>query len=223
MSESDEYFDESKYQISEEDKKEIDDNIVQKRQYNRKQPKKPQTEAQKAAFEKARAKLLENRQTQNARKSVPVSTKNVSDRNNISDRKESVKKQKEIQQNKRVSQKQQIINDPVNDSDYTDEENEDQFMITDANNKNYIVRPVVKRTKLTPPPKRKRATNNIKEKIDTKKLDNIVDTQIKSIERSKQPQQPQQHQYVNMYTHRDALKPTAATVNKRNRSLLDEF
>lgn len=229
MSENDEYFDESTYQISADDKNEINENIIQKRIYNRKQPKKPPTEAQKAAFQKARAKLLEN---QNARKSVPIKNTNIINRNTSVSQ-----KPQEKQPIKRVQQNHRTINEPIDDNDYTDEENEEQFMITDTNNKNYIVRPVVKRIKQqSPPPKKRRTINNIKEKIDNKRLDNIVDTQINNIERSgsritgqnalrgtsQQQLIKPQPQYVNMYTHTDALKP-AVVVNKRNRSLLDDF
>ena len=80
------------------------------------------------AFEKARAKLLENKQKKiNVRKSTPVQHNN----------------------NKPVYKKpiaQPKNEDPVYDDDYEDVDNQEQFMITDNNKNNYIVRPVKKRT-----------------------------------------------------------------------------
>ena len=208
MSENEEYYDESTYQFPEDEKKDIDDNILKKRQYVRKQPKKPQTEAQRAAFEKARAKLLENRNSNNnnvpkgmlcvpsqshnqiARKSQPQN--NINSRRVVSNTIAQSKREPLRQPIKQpIKQQHKIINEPINDTDYTDEENEEQFMITDNRNKNYIVRPVIKRTKPLPT-KRTRASRgslylapNVKQNIDIKKLDNIVETQINNIEKSK--------------------------------------
>ena len=74
MSDNEELFDDSKYVMDPQKKNEITENI--KRKYQRKQPIKPRTEAQKNTFEKARAKLIENKEKRFARKSAPVQQSN---------------------------------------------------------------------------------------------------------------------------------------------------
>ena len=74
MSGDGELFDDSKYVMDLQEKNEITENI--KRKYQRKQPIKPRTEAQKNAFEKAIVKLMENKEKKLARKSTPVQQSN---------------------------------------------------------------------------------------------------------------------------------------------------
>ena len=73
MSDNDD-FDDSKYVMDPQEKNEKTENIKWK--YQRKQPIKPRTEVQKIAFEKVRAKLIENKEKRLARKSAPVQQNN---------------------------------------------------------------------------------------------------------------------------------------------------
>ena len=123
-------FDDSKYVMDPQKKNEITENI--KRKYHRKQPIKPRTEAQKIAFKKARAKLIKNKEKRLARKSAPVQQNN----NKLVHSKPLY--------NKPIAQPKK--EDPVYDDEYEDLEDVQQFMITDNDKNNYIVRPVKKRT-----------------------------------------------------------------------------
>ena len=130
MSDNEELFDDFKYVMDPQEKNEITENI--KRKYQRKQPIKPRTEAKKNAFEKARAKSIENKEKRLARKSAPVQQNNNKPVHN-----------KPIY-NKPIAQPKK--KDPVYDDDYEDLEDAEQFMITDNDKNNYIVTPVKKRT-----------------------------------------------------------------------------
>ena len=213
----DEYFEEDKYVMEPEEKQEINDHI-KKRTYVRHQPKKPQSEAQKKAFEKARAILLDNKskkQNTNLRKSTPVYVKESAP----------VKQPQRIAQPKAAVRPRAAAPQPVYDDDYEDDEQEEQFMVSDKN-KNYIVRPVVRRSAPVQPSrpvvkKKPIKKEYIENNIDKQKLDNIVEHQINQIQSHKKVEQPQQSKYVNVYQHKDIIK--ARPVNKRNRSLLDDF
>ena len=112
MSDDGELFDDSKYVMDPQEKNEITENI--KRKYQRKQPIKPRTEAQKIAFEKARAKLIENKEKRLARKSAPVQKNNNRPVYN-----------KPVY-NKPIAQPKK--EEPVYDDDYEDLEDAEQFM-----------------------------------------------------------------------------------------------
>ena len=213
----DEYFEDDKYVMAPEEKQEINDH-VKKRTYVRRQPKKPQSEAQKKAFEKARSVLLDNKarkQNTDLRKPQHVYVKEPTQ----------PKKPQRIAQPKSIVQPRRAAPQPVYDDDYEDDEHEEQFMVSD-NNKNYIVRPVVRRSVPVQPSrtvvkKRPIKKERIENSIDKHKLDNIVEHQINQIQSHQKVEQPQQSKYVNVYQHKDVIK--AQPVNKRNRSLLDDF
>ena len=135
MSDDGELFDDSKYVMDPQEKNEITENI--KRKYQRKQPIKPRTEAQKIAFEKARAKLIENKEKRLARKSAPVQQNNNKPVYNKPIYNKPI-------YNKPIAQPKK--EDPVYGDDYEDLEDAEQFMITDNDKNNNIVRPVKKRT-----------------------------------------------------------------------------
>ena len=216
-SEDNEYFEEDKYVMAPEDKQEVNDYIA-KRKYERHQPKKPRSEAQNKAFEKARAKLIENKAKKNVaqlRKSVPVTAKNKT--SIIKQAPKTAAPKKEVKQYKSRSE-------PVYDGDYEDDAQEEQFMISN-NNKDYIVRPVIRRlaqakTSITVKKRKPIKKEQIENNIDKQKLDNIVETQINHNQAQKKPAPTQPH-YVNVYQHKDAIKES--TANKRSRSLLDDF
>ena len=193
-------------------KNEITENI--KRKYQRKQPIKPRTEAQKNAFKKVRAKLIENKEKRLARKSTPVQQSNNRPIYN-----------KPVY-NKPIAQPKK--EDPVYDDDYEDLEDVEQFMITDNDKNNYIVRPVKKRT-IEQVKKKITKKKIIKDNIDDDRLDNIVETQINNMERSKmktaQPKNmnPQTPQHVNIYSHQNVIKQSNQPRQKKFFSALDDF
>ena len=209
---SDDDFDDSNYVMDPQEKNEITENI--KRKYQRKQSIKPRTEAQKIAFEKARAKLIENKRKRLARKSAPVLQNN----------------NKQVHSkpvyNKTIAQPKK--EDPVYDDEYEDLEDAEQFMITDNDKNNYIVRALKKRTSerliFTSEPVKEKTIKKkiIKDNIDDDRLDNIVETQINNIERSKiktsQPKNmnslPPQH--VNVYSHQDVIRQSQQPRQKKN-------
>ena len=210
-------FDDSKYVMDPQEKNEITENI--KRKYQRKQPIKPRTEAQKNAFEKARAKLIENKEKRLARKSAPVQQNNNRPVYNRPVYNKPV-------YNKPIAQPKK--EEPVYDDDYEDLEDAEQFMITDNDKNNYIVRPVKKRT-IEPVKKKITKKKIIKDNIDDDRLDNIVETQINNMERSKmktsQPKNmnPQPPQHVNVYSHQNVIKQSNQPRQKKFFSALDDF
>ena len=216
MSDDGELFDDSKYVMDPQEKNEITENI--KRKYQRKQPIKPRTEAQKIAFEKARAKLIENKEKRLARKSAPVQQSNNRPIHN-----------KPVY-NKPIAQPKK--EDPVYDDEYEDLEDAEQFMITDNDKNNYIVRPVKKRT-IEPVKKKITKKKIIKDNIDDDRLDNIVETQINDMERSKMKtaqrlpppknMNPQSPQHVNVYSHQNVIKQSNQPRQKKFFSALDDF
>ena len=121
-SEDNEYFEEEKYVMAPEDKQEVNEYIA-KRKYERHQPKKPRSEAQNKAFEKARATLIENKAKKNVtqlRKSVPVTAKNKT--SIIKQAPKTVAPKKEVKTYKSRSE-------PVYEDEYEDDIQGEQNMI----------------------------------------------------------------------------------------------
>lgn len=221
-----EFFQEDNYTMPQDEKFDIQENI--KRKYVRKQPKKPQTDAQKLAFEKARATLLQNRESKNARKSV-AQNKNPS-----------FSIPKKI---KPVAKLAPPKDDGyVYDDEFEDKHDEEAFMISSDNNATgYRVTPIIKRS-ITVPFKRNRNNvpkvpvikrKDIENIAGIDKLNNIVETQINNIDRlnnkkvpSTSTQKPHNniHKHNNIYEHSNIYEHKQQPIKKnpKSRTLLDD-
>ena len=227
-------FDESTYVMPDYEKAEVNENIKKRPRsslvtHNRIQPKKPQTEAQKAVFVKARAKLIENREARKAHKAIPKAIpKPIA---------QSEPKAKPVKRSiDTVPTRSELLmeqaHDVVYDDEYEDKEGGKHFMIGN-NDDNYIVKQVVKRHIATPKhiaKHRKISKKTIEDNIDQNKLDNIVETQINSIEKS-QAKPPYKnthnhtniHHHVNVHKHVDIVNNAKAPkkINRKALTLLD--
>ena len=179
------------YKIDDEDRKQMNEKI--KRKYNRTKPSGERTEKQKEHAIRMR-KALEDSKKMKGESKQSNENKNVA-------RSQTINKQP-IKINKKPNKIIHEDNTPVYREDFeSDDDNDNEFIITDNNNVDFIVRPVRKRIagKKTRKPYIKKEI--IEEKINTNRLNNIVETQINAIDKKRQNVAPVKINVFNYFNH----------------------
>ena len=197
------------YKFDDQDRKHIDQKI--KRKYNRTKPPGERTTKQLETIAKMREGLERSRKLKKELKESHMARSQ-----NITERQPIIKNPPQIVKHQQRSPKiTHEDNAPVYRDDFeSDNDNDNEFMITDNNSVNFIVRPVRKRQVVEPKKRQRRAPNkvSIEEKINKDKLNNIVDHQLEAIQTKKLNSAPvvstvnRPNTLVNVYKHHNVVE-----------------